>query len=58
MYVAQELFLFILDDKGLTGEFDRKVLRLKAIKMEIQKILESWNTLRDEKWILGTYSIY
>jgi hypothetical protein len=26
--------------------------------MEIQKILESWNTLRDEKWILGTYSIY
>ena len=58
MYVAQELFLFILDDKGLTGEFDQKVLRLKAIKMEIQKILESWNTLRDEKWILGTDSIY
>jgi hypothetical protein len=48
-YVAQESLLFILDDKGLTGEFDRKVLRLKAIKMEIQKILESWNTLRDEK---------
>ena len=58
MYVAQELFLFILDDKGLTGEFDQKVLRLKAIKMEIQKILKSWNTLRDEKWILGTDSIY
>jgi|LakMenEpi03Aug12_release.lakeMendotaPanAssembly.Ray.scaffolds.fasta_scaffold1028139_1 hypothetical protein len=48
-YVAQESLLFILDDKGLTGEFDQKVLRLKAIKMEIQKILEVWNTFRDEK---------